>query len=73
MISKDKKLTRTPPLEDRIRQIRADIDAIIDARALAVAKESPGVPLGVIRNLLTARAPACPCGQYLEIAGEGAG
>jgi phage terminase large subunit len=37
------------------------IDAIIDARAEAVAKESPGVPLGVIRNLLTARAPACRC------------
>jgi phage terminase large subunit len=48
------------------------IDAIIDARAEAVAKESPGVPLGVIRNLLTARAPACPCAQYLEIAGIGA-
>jgi hypothetical protein len=73
MISKDKKLTRTPPLEDRIRQIRADIDAIIDARAQAVARESPGVPLGVIRNLLTARAPACPCSQYLEITGEAAG
>ena len=62
-------LTRTPPLEDRIKQIRADIDAIIDARADAVAKENPGVPTGVIRNLLTARAPACPCSQYLEIAG----
>jgi phage terminase large subunit len=49
------------------------IDAIIDARAEAVAKENPGVPSGVIRNLLTARAPACPCAQYLEIAGEGAG
>ena len=73
MISKDKKLTRTPPLEDRIRQIRTDIDAIIDARAQAVARESPGVPLGVIRNLLTARAPACPCSQYLEITGEAAG
>jgi hypothetical protein len=73
MISRDMKSTRTPPLEDRIRQIRTDIDAVIDARAQAVAKESPGVPLGVIRNLLTARAPACPCGQYLEITGEGAG
>jgi hypothetical protein len=71
MISKDMKLTRTPPLEDRIKQIRADIEAIIDARAEAVAKESPGVPLGVVRNLLTARAPACPCAQYLEIAGRG--
>jgi phage terminase large subunit len=48
----------------------AHIDAIIDAKARAVAKQSPGVPLGVIRNLLTARAPGCPCAQYLEIAGE---
>jgi hypothetical protein len=62
-------LTRTPSLEDRIQQIRSDIDAIIDARAEAVAKQSPGVPLGVIRNLLTARAPACSCAQYLEITG----
>jgi len=46
------------------------IDAIVDARAEAVAKESPGVPLGVIRNLLTARAPACPCAQYLELREE---
>ena len=65
------KQTLTPPLEDRIRQIRADIDAIIDARAEAVAKESPGVPSSVIRNLLTARAPACPCAQYLELSGKG--
>jgi hypothetical protein len=67
------KQTFTPPLEDRIKQIRADIDAIIDARAETVAKESPGVPLGVIRNLLTARAPACRCAQYLQIAGDGLG
>jgi len=61
------KPTRTPPLEERIRELRADVDAIIDARAQVVAKESPGVPLGVIRNLLTARAPACPCAQYLSL------
>jgi hypothetical protein len=67
MISKEVKLTRPLTLEDRIRNIRADIDAIIDAKAEAVARESPGVPAGVIRNLLTARAPACPCAQYLEI------
>ena len=61
------KTTRTPTLEERIRQIRADIEAIVDARVELVAKESPGVPSGVIRNLLTARAPACPCAQYLEL------
>jgi hypothetical protein len=64
-------LIRTLSLEERIEQIRAEIDALIDAKAEAVAKESPGVPLGVIRKLLTARAPACPCAQYLEISGEG--
>jgi hypothetical protein len=71
MSSKEKKPTTELPLERRIKQIRADIDAIIEARAEAVAKENPGVPSGVIRNLLTGRAPACPCAQYLEIAGAG--
>jgi len=69
MISKDLKKTHTPPLEERIKRIRADIEAIIDARAEAVAKDNPGVPTGVIRNLLTARAPACACAQYLEVIG----
>jgi hypothetical protein len=61
------KPTRVATLEDRIRQIRAEIEAIIDARAGTAARENPGVPAGVIRNLLTARAPACPCAQYLEL------
>ena len=61
------KAARTMTLEDRIRDIRADIETIIKARVEAVAKASPGVPAGVIRNLLTARAPACPCTQYLEL------
>jgi hypothetical protein len=61
------KATRTPTLEDRIKNIRAEIETFIDARAEAVTKASPGVPRGVVRNLLTARAPACPCAQYLEL------
>lgn len=61
------KTTRILPLEDRIKQVRADIDEVIDARVKLVAIESPGVPPGVIRNLLTARAPACPCAQYLDL------
>lgn len=63
-------MTAAAPLEERIKRIRADIDAIIDARVAAVAKENPGVPPGVIRNLLTARAPACACAQYLELEGQ---
>ncbi len=56
-----------PTLEERISLIRTDIEAVVEARASAVALENPGVPLGVIRNLLTARAPACPCSQYLAL------
>jgi hypothetical protein len=73
MSSKDIRSTRTVSLEDRIQQLRADIEAIISAKVEAIAKESPGVPIGVIRNLLTARAPACLCVQYLELNGEGRG
>ena len=61
------KPTPAPTLEDRIKKIRVEIETIIDTRARTVAKENPGVPAGVIRNLLTARAPACPCTQFLEL------
>lgn len=61
------KNARTSNLEERIKAIRAEVNAFVEARAAAVAKESPGVPIGVIRNLLTARAPACACAQYLEL------
>lgn len=60
-------MKRSPPLNERIKSIQAEIDAEIDAKAQAVAKDSPGVPLGVIRNLITARATGCQCRQYLEI------
>ena len=56
-----------PALEERIRDLRLEIETIIEARVDAVAESSPGVPRGVIRNLLTARAPACACAQYLEL------
>ncbi|MBV9064272.1 MAG: hypothetical protein JO004_00700 [Methylobacteriaceae bacterium] len=65
------KAMRAPNLEDRIRAIRSEINSIIDQRVATVAKDSPGVPTGVIRNLLTAKAPACPCAQYLELHREG--
>ena len=61
------KTARTSSLEERINTIRTEVSAIIEARAEAVARDNPGVPAGVIRNLLTARAPACPCSQYLEL------
>ncbi|WJR76453.1 hypothetical protein [Bradyrhizobium sp. NP1] len=61
------KTARAATLEDRIREIRTEIEAVVAAKVEKVAKESPGVPMGVIRNLLTARAPTCPCAQYLDL------
>jgi hypothetical protein len=68
MRPREEKQMANPPLEERIKKLRAEIDAVIDAKTAAVARENPGVPSGVIRNLLTARAPACACTQYLELA-----
>jgi len=57
-------------LEERIEELRAEIDGIIDERVAKIASQSPGVPPGVIRNLLTARAPICRCAQYIELCGS---
>jgi hypothetical protein len=70
MSSKETTVTAVLTLEDRIKRIRTEVDVIIDARVAAVANENPGVPPGVIRNLLIARAPTCACSQYLELEGE---
>jgi hypothetical protein len=70
MSPKETRVTAAPTLEDRIKRIRTEVDVIIDAKVAAVANENPGVPPGVIRNLLIARAPTCACAQYLELEGE---
>lgn len=67
MATRQQRVTR---IEDRIEELRAEIDGIVDARVARIASESPGVPAGVIRNLLTARAPSCRCAQYLELYGR---
>lgn len=59
-------ILRTQSLDERIRNIRADIDAVIDARVAAIMKECPGIPDGVIRNSIT-RGMGCQCSTYLEL------
>jgi hypothetical protein len=57
---------RSMPLDERVRQIRAELDAFIDARVAAIKPGCPGIPDGVIRNLIT-RGSACQCAAYLDI------
>ena len=52
-------------LSERIIALRAEAQAFLDARAAELAKEAPGVPVGVLRNLIAARAPGCRCLQVL--------
>jgi hypothetical protein len=59
-------INRTPPLDERVKNIRADLDAFIDAHVAEIKKTCPGVPDGVIRNSLT-RGMGCQCATYLEI------
>ncbi|MGY4160492.1 hypothetical protein ACVINW_006334 [Bradyrhizobium sp. USDA 4461] len=48
-------------LAERIGEFRAELDAWIDRKAEELKEDTPGVPLGVLRNLLIARAGACQC------------
>jgi hypothetical protein len=43
------------------------MDAVIDAKAEALKAETPGVPLPVLRNLLTNRAFGCQCQAVLNL------
>jgi hypothetical protein len=55
------------PLEDRIRALRAEIDDIIDAKVAQETAAHPNISVDVLRNILTNRAPDCPCRQYLRL------
>ena len=60
-------ILKSPPLEERIEKLRADIDAFIDARVANEAKSCPGVPVVMLRQMATSRSGACQCAAYLQI------
>jgi hypothetical protein len=65
--------SKTPPPEDlasRIAAIRAEADAFIDARAEELKAQTPGVPLQVLRNILTNRSFGCQCQAVLNLEQE---
>jgi hypothetical protein len=58
--------SKTLPLDERTKALRADVDAFIDARVSAIAKDCPGVPAASIRISVT-RGNECQCAVYLEM------
>jgi hypothetical protein len=62
--------TKTSPLEDltsRIGAIRAEADAFIDAKAEELKAQTPGVPLQILRNIITNRSFGCQCQAILNL------
>ena len=55
------------PLDERVNKLRQDIDLFIDARVREEKKLAPGIPEGVLRNILTARSGGCHCEALLAI------
>lgn len=68
--SKETNGTNSPPkpaqLEDRVQQLRDELDAEIDRRATELKQTMPGVPFMVVRNILT-RNSDCQCAAFLHI------
>ena len=56
----------TDLLRERIEKIRADADAFLNEKAAELSKTTPGVPLMVLRNMLTNRAYGCTCRAVLN-------
>ena len=54
-------------IEDRIRALQSEIDALIDDRIAKEIAAHPNVSADVLRNIFTNRAPDCPCRQYLRL------
>jgi hypothetical protein len=58
-------------LLERIGDIRAEADKWIDAEAAKVKEQNPGLPIAVIRNLLTNRSGNCQCAAVRRISDQG--
>ncbi len=53
------------PLQTMLEQARLEAEAFIDARAAELQKETPGVPIGVLRQLITGGS-YCQCAIALK-------
>lgn len=61
-------INRTPPLDERVTAMLAEINQFIDDRAKTVKANTPGVPELVIRGLIVKG--LCPCAAYRAISAE---
>jgi hypothetical protein len=60
---------KQPPLEERIRAFRTELDAIIDEHVKEIRKTCTNLPDGVVRQSLL-RGMDCQCSTVLQIKRE---
>ena len=58
-------MAKPQDLAAQLRKAREDADAYVDARAAAIAKETPGVPASVIKQTICRG--NCPCTYALNL------
>ena len=59
----------TKSITERVEEFRAEMNAFIDKRAAALAKQFPGVPEAMHRRTIT-RGMGCACAGALLVAEE---
>ena len=62
---------KTLPLEERIKSICEEAEAIVEAKAVELKKQYEGLPITWIRRDLETRTGGCACKQALAILEEG--
>jgi hypothetical protein len=60
-------LNRNQLDEQKVKTLQGEINDFIDARAEDLRAVTPGVPVTVLRNILTNRSGGCECRAYLQI------
>jgi len=61
--------TKQNDLAARIEKVKADCDAYIQGKAEELAKTTPGVPIGVLRQTISGRGQ-CLCGIAEHLLGS---
>jgi hypothetical protein len=67
MFTKTKPPQPDEPLGERIEKFRSELETHIEGKVRELKLECPNVPEGVLRNLISHRAPGCLCLQVLQL------
>jgi hypothetical protein len=59
-----KKMPPLPTLEERLASLQGEIDAVIAKLVDERAATCPGVPRGIVENIMIGRASGCKCEAY---------